>query len=62
VHKGEALITTQQAAQILGWNVATVNKQAKAGRLPVALKVPGRTGANLFRRDEIERLATERAA
>lgn len=48
------LITTAEASAILGVTVAWVNKLAAAGRLPVAQKLPGRTGAYLFRRDEIE--------
>jgi hypothetical protein len=51
---GEDLITTAQAAALLGITVAWANKQAARGRLPVAQKLPGVTGAYLFRRGEIE--------
>lgn len=61
MRKGE-LITTAQAAHILGLTVATVNKRAKAGLIPVAQQLPGETGARLFDSDEIERLAQQRLA
>lgn len=61
MHKGE-LITTQQASKILNYSVAWVNKLAARGDLPVAHKLPTATGAYLFRRAEIERFASERAA
>lgn len=52
--EGDDLITTAQAAELLNYTVAWVNKLAASGRLPVAQKLPGRTGAYLFRRSEIE--------
>jgi len=57
--KGE-LITTAEVAQLLGITIAWTNKQAAKGRLPVAHKLPGLTGAYLFQRDEIEALASQR--
>lgn len=60
--QGDDLITTQQAAELLGITVAWANKRAARGSLPVAQKLPGLTGAYLFRREEIERLAAGRAA
>lgn len=62
MHIPGELITTAQAAEILRYTVAWVNKQAATGRLPVAQKLPGLTGAYLFRRDDIERIAAERIA
>lgn len=59
---GDELITTAQAAEILRITVAWANKQAAAGRLPVAHKLPGLTGAYLFHRDEIEAEAQRRAS
>lgn len=56
------LITTTEAATVLGYTVAWTNKLAASGRLPVAHKLPGRTGAFLFDRADIERWATTRAA
>jgi excisionase family DNA binding protein len=49
------LLTTAQAAEILGKSVPTVNRWAAEGVLSPVQKLPGRTGAYLFTRDEIER-------
>ena len=49
-------ITTAEAAEILGKSVATVNRLALLGRLKPERKLPGRTGAYLFRRKDVERL------
>ena len=47
VHKHRLeLLTASQAAALHRVNVSTVNRWAKAGRLPVALRTPG--GINLF--------------
>lgn len=56
------LITTAQAAELLGITVAWTNKQAKHGLLPVAQKLPGLTGAYLFSRAAIEAEVERRAA
>lgn len=56
------LIPTAQAAAIHGVDVATINRWARAGRLPVAVKIPGKTGANLYRRADVEALLPESAA
>lgn len=53
----EALITTAQAAAILGVHVGTVSRMVASGRLSPALKVPGKTGAFLFDRATVEALA-----
>lgn len=58
---GDDLITTAQVAELLGITVAWANKQAKAGRLPVAQKLPGDTGAYLFRREDIDAEVQRRA-
>lgn len=57
-----ALLTTAEVADLLGRTIATVNRQAASGVLPVAHKLPTRTGANLFRREDIERIAAEQRA
>jgi predicted DNA-binding transcriptional regulator AlpA len=54
------LITTAQASELLGITVAWINKQAAKGRIPYVQKLPGRTGAYVFDREEIERLAATR--
>lgn len=53
-------ITSREAAAILGRNVATVNRWAKKGKLPVATKLPGIRGHNLFNRTVIELIAEQR--
>lgn len=50
------LIGTDEAAQLLGVSRPTVKRKAKAGTLPVAIKMPGHTGAYLFRRADVEAL------
>lgn len=57
---GDDLITTAEAAAILDVTVAWVNKLAAADRIPVAQKLPGRTGAYLFRREAVERYQRDR--
>ena len=51
-------ITTAEAAVILGKSVATVNRLALLGRLTPTLKLPGKTGAYLFARADVEALKT----
>lgn len=51
------LISTAEAAAILGTTVSTVNRRAIAGQIPVAQQLPGMTGARLFRRSVVTRLA-----
>ena len=50
-------LTSSQVAERLGKDVATVKRMAADGRLPVAAKVPGRTGAYLFDPEQIDALA-----
>lgn len=57
-----ALIPTSEVAALLRMHVATVVRKAQAGEIPFAMKLPGETGAYLFDRNEIERLARERAS
>ncbi len=49
----DELIGSEEAAAILGWSKAKVNRRASAGDLPVAHKGPGRTSPYLFRREVI---------
>jgi predicted site-specific integrase-resolvase len=56
------LIPTSQVARIARVDVATVNRWARTGRLQVAVKVPGRTGANLYHRADVEALLTPQDA
>lgn len=49
------LVTSPQAAQILGVSARTVQRMADADEnpLPVAQKLPGKNGAYLFRRADV---------
>lgn len=51
------LITTAEAADILGVTVSTVNRWAVAGRIAIAVQGPGRRGVRMFRRDHITTVA-----
>lgn len=56
------LITTQAALDILRYaDPSSVARLVKEGALTPALKLPGKTGAYLFHRADIERLRDERA-
>lgn len=56
------LLTSAEVAEALDRPVATVNRWALEGRLPVAKKLPGRTGANLYRRSDVEALLSVQPA
>lgn len=51
------LVGTKDAATILGWSRAKVKRAAHNGDLPVAMKMPGGTGAYLFHRVVVEMIA-----
>jgi predicted site-specific integrase-resolvase len=53
------LISTAEAADILGVNIATVNRWAVAGRIEPTFTGPGKTGARMFARTEVERVKAE---
>lgn len=55
------LITSAEAAQILGKGVSAVNRDAQLGYIPIAKKLPGKTGAYLFEREAIEAKAQAKA-
>lgn len=50
------LLSTAQVAAMLNKSTATVKRMALAGTLPPAMKLPGETGAYLFRPEDVERL------
>lgn len=56
------LLTTREAAEILGCSVSQAHRLADLGELPIAHKVPGLRGPRLFRRTDVERLAAEVAS
>lgn len=56
-------ITTREALEILGYTEpSTISRYVAIGKLQPSRKLPGLTGAYLFWRRDIERLATEQAA
>lgn len=48
------LLTSPEVAEMLGKPIRQVQRMAKAGRLPVALKLPGLKGRYLFSRQVVE--------
>jgi len=48
------LIGTVEAAELIGRSVPHMKRLAASGRVPPALKMPGRTGAYLFDRAVVE--------
>lgn len=58
----QSLLTVSATADLLGISARQVTRLAKNGTLPYAHKSPARTGAYLFHRDDVERIAKERAA
>lgn len=57
----DALMSTAEAAVTLKVSVATLNRWVAAGKLTPAMQYPGRTGARLYRREDVEALAAEQA-
>jgi hypothetical protein len=49
------LLTSTQAAQVLGKSPRTIQRMADAGELQIATKLPGPNGAYLFEEAEIIR-------
>jgi len=56
------LISTREAAELLRCSRRTVERHVASGRLVPKAKLPGRTGAFVFRRVDVERLARKQAA
>ena len=55
----DTLIGATEAAEILGVSRATVSRWVTEEKLQPAQKMPGETGAYLFRRAEVERARRE---
>lgn len=53
---GEAVLTTAEVAAQTGWSVATINRWADSGVLPVAVKAPGLRGARMFRQSDVDKI------
>lgn len=56
----EDIIGSTEACTILGVDKSTLSRMVADQRLTPTHKLPGRNGAFLFNRDDIERAATER--
>lgn len=55
-------VSASDAADMLGIDRSTLNEWAREGKITPIAKLPGRTGARLFARADVERLAQERSA
>jgi predicted DNA-binding transcriptional regulator AlpA len=56
------LIGTAEAAEVAGVSVPTIKRVARMLRLPIAVRMPGRTGALLFERADVEAYRDSRDA
>lgn len=56
-------ITSREALEVLGFtDPSTVSRYVATGKLVPSRKLPGRTGAFLFWRHDVERLAAQQAS
>jgi excisionase family DNA binding protein len=62
MEKGTDLIGSAEACKVLDIHPATLGRWVTQGRLTPAHKLPGRNGAYLFTRSDVERLRDELAA
>lgn len=58
-HESDPLVTTAEAAELLGVGVATINRWAASGELPTAAKGNGLRGPRHYRRSVIEKRLQE---
>lgn len=56
------LLSTAQAAELLGVSVYTVNRWAREGRITPSVQLSGPTGARLYDPEHIEAVASAKAA
>lgn len=56
------LLATVEAAKIIGVERSVLSRWVAFGRIAVAHQLPGRNGAMLFDRSEVDRVAAEYAA
>ena len=59
MHKPD-LIGSAEAAEVCGVDRATFNRWVVAGEIEPAVAMPGRTGARMFERADVERIRDER--
>lgn len=57
-----SLVGAAEAARIIGVNRNTISKLALNGELPTSVELPGRTGARLFRLEDVEAYRDRRRA
>ncbi|MEA1795150.1 helix-turn-helix domain-containing protein [Rhodococcus sp. IC4_135] len=57
----EDSIGSTEACRLLDVSRATLTRWAKSGVITPAMQLPGRNGALLFKRDDVEKLAAQRA-
>lgn len=57
-HQDEPLIGTAEVCRIKGVHRSTVKRWVDEGRLTPAVKLPGKTGAMMFRRSDVDTLET----
>lgn len=60
--EGDKWVTTADAAAILEVHVRTVHRLTESGELNPAIKIPGKTGAYMYHRADVEALAQSRRA
>lgn len=58
----DELVSTAEAARIIGRHVRTIHRAVADGRLTPITKIEGKTGAYLFRRADVEALRESGAA
>jgi excisionase family DNA binding protein len=56
---GMDLLATIEAAEVIGVERSTLSRWAESGRITVAHRLPGKNGAVLFDRAEVERVRDE---
>lgn len=61
MHNQEPFVGAAEACQILEVHAATLGRWVKSGTITPAHKLPGKNGAYLFNRADVEKLAHERA-
>lgn len=62
MHNPEPFVGAAEACQLLEIHAATLGRWVKNGALTPAHKLPGKNGAYLFNRSDVENLARERAS